>query len=78
MHERTQRDTDQRFHWMIAEASGNRMACALIAWSHLVLQPALKNLIAPAIVEAVARDQHREIRGCDRGAKSGCRRALDA
>ena len=59
--ERTQRDTDQRFHWMIAEASGNRMACALIAWSHLVLQPALKNLIAPAIVEAVARDQHRDI-----------------
>jgi DNA-binding FadR family transcriptional regulator len=59
--EQTQRATDQRFHWMIAEASGNRVACALSAWSHLVLQPALKDLIAPAIVEAVARDQHREI-----------------
>jgi GntR family transcriptional repressor for pyruvate dehydrogenase complex len=59
--ELAQRETDQCFHWTIAEASGNQVACALIAWSHLVLQPALKDLIAPAIVEAVARDQHREI-----------------
>ncbi|HUB77042.1 MAG TPA: FCD domain-containing protein [Solirubrobacteraceae bacterium] len=59
--ESAQRETDQCFHWTIAEAAGNRVACALIAWSHLVLQPALKELIAPAIVEAVARDQHREI-----------------
>jgi DNA-binding GntR family transcriptional regulator len=33
----------------------------LIAWSHVVLQPALKTLIKPAIVEAVARKQHRGI-----------------
>jgi DNA-binding FadR family transcriptional regulator len=46
---------------MIAEAAGNRVACALVAWSHLVLQPALQALIAPAIVEAVAREQHRAI-----------------
>lgn len=59
--EGTQRETDQRFHWTIAEACGNRVACALIAWSHQVLQPALKDLIAPAVVEAVAREQHREI-----------------
>ncbi len=56
-----QRETDTYFHWTIAGASGNQVACALIAWSHEVLQPALKDLIAPAIVEAVAREQHREI-----------------
>jgi len=56
--ESVQRETDQRFHWTIAEAAGNRVACSLIAWSHLVLQPALKELIASAIVEAVAREQH--------------------
>lgn len=59
--EDVQRASDQRFHWTIAEASGNRVACALIAWSHEVLQPALKDQIAPAVVEAVAREQHRAI-----------------
>lgn len=59
--EAVQRETDQRFHWTIAKASNNRVACALIAWSHEVLQPALKNQIAPALVEAVAREQHRAI-----------------
>lgn len=57
----TQHETDQRFHWTIAKASGNSVACALVAWSHRVLQPALIELIAPALVEAVARAQHREI-----------------
>jgi len=56
-----QRETDIRFHRAIAEAAGNRVACALTAWSSAVLQPRLKDLIAPAIVEAVAREQHREI-----------------
>ena len=56
-----QRETDIRFHRAIAEAAGNRVAGALTAWSSAVLQPRLKDLIAPAIVEAVARDQHREI-----------------
>jgi GntR family transcriptional repressor for pyruvate dehydrogenase complex len=56
-----QRESDVRFHRAIAEAAGNRVARALSAWSSEVLQPRLKDLIAPAIVEAVARDQHREI-----------------
>ena len=56
-----QRESDIRFHQMIAEAAGNRVASALSAWCSEVLQPRLKDLIAPAIVEAVARDQHREI-----------------
>ena len=56
-----QRETDIRFHRAIVEAGGNRVAGALTAWCSAVLQPCLKDLIAPAIVEAVARDQHREI-----------------
>jgi DNA-binding FadR family transcriptional regulator len=56
-----QRETDVRFHQTIADAAGNRIASALSAWCSQVLQPRLKDLIAPAIVEAVARDQHREI-----------------
>ncbi len=56
-----QRESDIRFHQVIAEAAGNRVASALSAWCSEVLQPRLKDLIAPAIVEAVARDQHREI-----------------
>ncbi len=59
--EGVQRETDVRFHRAIAEASGNRVARALSAWSAEVLQPRLKDVIAPAIVEAVAREQHREI-----------------
>ena len=59
--EGVQRETDVRFHRGIAEASGNRVACALSAWSPEVLQPRLKDVIAPAIVEAVAREQHRDI-----------------
>ena len=56
--EGVQRETDIRFHRAIAEASGNRVAWALSAWSAEVLQPRLKDVIAPAIVEAVAREQH--------------------
>jgi len=56
-----QRDSDIRFHRTIAAAAGNRVASALAGWSADVLQPRLKDLIAPAIVEAVAREQHSEI-----------------
>lgn len=59
--EAAHREADTFFHWTIAEAAGNRVACALIGWSHVVLQPALRELIAAAIVEPVARAQHREI-----------------
>lgn len=59
--EGVQRATDERFHATIAEAAGNPVASALVAWSHVVLQPALKGVIADAIVDAVAIEQHREI-----------------
>jgi GntR family transcriptional repressor for pyruvate dehydrogenase complex len=56
-----QRRTDVSFHRTIASAAGNPVAEALVAWSSEVLQARLKDLIAPAIVEAVAREQHRAI-----------------
>jgi DNA-binding FadR family transcriptional regulator len=56
-----QRETDIRFHRAIAAAAGNRVASALGRWSADVLQSRLKDVIAPAIVEAVAREQHAEI-----------------
>jgi DNA-binding FadR family transcriptional regulator len=59
--EPAQRSTDEQFHWTIAEAAGNPVASALVAWSHVVLQPMLKELIATAIVDAVAVEQHAEI-----------------
>jgi GntR family transcriptional repressor for pyruvate dehydrogenase complex len=59
--EAVQRETDISFHRAIGQAAGNRVTYALSAWSSEVLQPLLKDLIAPAIVEAVAREQHREI-----------------
>jgi len=59
--EAVQTETDARFHRTLAQASGNRVAAALAAWCSGVLQPRLRELIAPAIVDAVARNQHREI-----------------
>lgn len=59
--EPVQRATDERFHATIAQAAANPVASALVAWSHVVLQPALKGVIADAIVDAVAIEQHREI-----------------
>jgi DNA-binding FadR family transcriptional regulator len=56
-----QRETDMRFHRTIGQAAGNGVGSALTAWCSEVLQPVIRNLVAPAIVEAVAREQHREI-----------------
>jgi len=56
-----QTETDIRFHRTIAHSAGNRVGEALAAWCSEVLQPRLRELVAPAIVEAVAREQHREI-----------------
>jgi len=75
--EETQRATDRRFHRTIAEAAGNPVASALVAWSHMVLQPTLKALIAPAIVDAVAIEQHREIiAGIQSGKSAVAERAM--
>src|SRR5579872_2631979 len=59
--EAVQTETDIRFHRTLAQSAGNRVAAALAAWCSEVLQPQLRALVAPAIVEAVAREHHREI-----------------
>lgn len=51
----------RRFHETLAEAAGNPVAAALMAWAHDVLAPELDRLIAPAIVAAVVVEQHRQI-----------------
>ena len=60
--EGTQRETDTRFHRTIAEAGGKP---GRVRARRLVTSPAaaevLPELIEPAIVESVARDQHRQI-----------------
>ncbi len=76
--ESAQRETDILFHRTIGRAAGNPLANALTAWSSEVLQPRLKDLIAPAIVEAVARDQHREIVRAIEAREPATRRTCDA
>jgi GntR family transcriptional regulator, transcriptional repressor for pyruvate dehydrogenase complex len=56
-----QGDADVRFHRTIVDAAGNAVGSAIAAWCSDVLQPAIREMIAPAIVEAVVREQHREI-----------------
>jgi DNA-binding FadR family transcriptional regulator len=56
-----QRETDARFHGTIAAAAGNNVARAITQWSFDVLHRPLRDLIAPAIVEPVAQEQHRAI-----------------
>nr|WP_256465762.1 FCD domain-containing protein [Conexibacter sp. S30A1] len=45
----------------LAEAAGNQVAGALVAWSYLVLEPELDAVIAPAVVDAILLEQHRHI-----------------
>jgi GntR family transcriptional regulator, transcriptional repressor for pyruvate dehydrogenase complex len=52
---------DSELHRRIAEAAGNRLLAALTGWIGDVLQPSVRELIAPAIVEEVAIDQHDDI-----------------
>lgn len=55
------RAADSLFHRTIAEAAGNNVASAMIEWAFDVLQPPLKDLIAPALVEPMVVEQHRAI-----------------
>jgi GntR family transcriptional repressor for pyruvate dehydrogenase complex len=52
---------DSDLHRRIATAAGNRLLAALTGWIGDVLQPSVRELIEPAIVEEVAIDQHRDI-----------------
>jgi DNA-binding FadR family transcriptional regulator len=71
------RETDGRFHRAIAEAAGNQVAAAITEWAFDVLQPRLRDVIAPAVVEAIAVDQHRRIlRAIESGEPAAAERAM--
>src|SRR5215218_9271777 len=52
---------DARLHQLISEIAGNRLAAAFTHWVVEVLQPPLRALVAPAVVEAVIVAQHRDL-----------------
>ncbi len=54
-------EIDARIHRLVAQIADNRLAAALTGWIVDVLQPRLRPLIAPAVVETVIVDQHREL-----------------
>jgi GntR family transcriptional regulator, transcriptional repressor for pyruvate dehydrogenase complex len=68
---------DERLHRLIAEIAGNRLAAAFTAWVVEVLQPPLRALVAPAVVESVIVEQHRDIvRAIERGDPAAAERAM--
>jgi GntR family transcriptional regulator, transcriptional repressor for pyruvate dehydrogenase complex len=70
-------EIDERLHRLISEIAGNRLAAAFNAWVVEVLQPPLRELVAPAVVEAVIVEQHRDIvRAIERGDPAAAERAM--
>jgi GntR family transcriptional repressor for pyruvate dehydrogenase complex len=68
---------DERLHRQISQIAGNRLAAAFNAWVVEVLQPPLRELVAPAVVEAVIVEQHRDIvRAIERGDPAAAERAM--
>ena len=70
-------DVDERLHRLISEIAGNRLAAAFTAWVVEVLQPPLRALVAPAVVESVIVEQHRDVvRAIERGDPTAAERAM--
>jgi GntR family transcriptional regulator, transcriptional repressor for pyruvate dehydrogenase complex len=70
-------DLDKRLHQLIAEVAGNRLAAAFMEWVGVVLQPSLHEIIAPAVVDAVVVEQHRDVaRAIERGDPTAAERAM--
>jgi DNA-binding FadR family transcriptional regulator len=68
---------DERLHRQISLIAGNRLAAAFNAWVVEVLQPPLRELVAPAVVESVIVEQHRDIvRAIERGDPAAAERAM--
>jgi GntR family transcriptional regulator, transcriptional repressor for pyruvate dehydrogenase complex len=68
---------DERLHRTISEIAGNRLAAAFTAWVAEVLQPPLRERVAPAVVESVIVEQHRDIvRGIEKGDPAAAERAM--
>src|SRR5215218_66514 len=71
------RPVDERLHRTISHIAGNRLAAAFNAWVVEVLQPPLRELVAPAVVESVIVEQHRDIvRAIERGDPAAAERAM--
>jgi GntR family transcriptional regulator, transcriptional repressor for pyruvate dehydrogenase complex len=70
-------ELDGRIHRLVAEIADNRLAAAFTGWIVDVLQPRLRPLIAPAVVESVIVDQNRELlRAIARGDPAAAERAM--
>src|SRR3954454_22234175 len=68
---------DERLHRTISEIAGNRLAAAFNACVVEVLQPPLRELVAPAVVDAVIVEQHRDIvRAIEKGDPAAAERAM--
>ena len=55
------RRSNEGFHRTIAEAAGNRIVQAVTEWVFDVLQPRLKEVMAPIVSEPAIAEQHRAI-----------------
>ena len=70
-------ETDAKLHRLVAQIAGNRLAAAFTEWIVDVVQPRLRELIAPAVVEQVVADQHKQlIDGIRRGDPAAAERAM--
>jgi GntR family transcriptional regulator, transcriptional repressor for pyruvate dehydrogenase complex len=68
---------DATMHRAVAEIAGNRLGAVFIRWIVDVLHPVLHDLVAPALVEAVIVEQHRDlVRAIARGEPSAAERAM--
>jgi GntR family transcriptional regulator, transcriptional repressor for pyruvate dehydrogenase complex len=70
-------DLDEAFHALIARIAGNRLVGAFVLWIAEVLQPTIRDLIEPAVVDTVVREQHEDIvRAIERGDPDAAERAM--
>lgn len=71
------RRIDGQLHRMISSIAGNRLAAVFTEWVVEVFQPSLQALVAPAVVEAVIVEQHRDmVRAIARGDPRAAERAM--
>lgn len=59
--ETTRLHADARIHHALAAAGGNRVVEAFMQWTFDILQPPLRTITRPAIVDTVITEQHEEL-----------------